>query len=279
MSEAVRNLSEKLTTVERMESYEKLRLFDRDVEDDPEAYELLPNQIDYLQKKLKTKILTRLTLRAGGKFFKNMQKNGTLIIKDIVGRENLVDVKQGAIVTCNHINITDNYIILQALMPSLKRGRYKKVIKEGNYTNPPKSFEMFMKYGDTMPLSSNVQTMKEFLKAVKIFLSKGEKILVYPEQSMWNNYKKPRPFKLGAFRFAVMNNVPVQPLFITMEDSGKLDKDGFPIQEYTIHILPAIYPNKNLSQKEDIERIKEINYNAVVDVYEKTYNKKLEYLE
>lgn len=279
MSKAVRNLSEKLTTVERMESYEKLRLFDRDVEDDPEAYELLPNQIDYLQKKLKTKILTRLTLRAGEKFFKNMQKNGTLIIKDIVGRENLVDVKQGAIVTCNHINITDNYIILQALMPSLKRGRYKKVIKEGNYTNPPKSFEMFMKYGDTMPLSSNVQTMKEFLKAVKIFLSKGEKILVYPEQSMWNNYKKPRPFKLGAFRFAVMNNVPVQPLFITMEDSGKLDKDGFPIQEYTIHILPAIYPNKNLSQKEDIERIKEINYNAVVDVYEKTYNKKLEYLE
>ena len=37
------------------------------------------------------------------------------------------------------------------------------------------------------------------------------------------------------------------PIFITMEDSNVLDGDGFFVQEYTLHILPAIYPDETLS--------------------------------
>ncbi len=51
----------------------------------------------------------------------------------------------------------------------------------------------------------------------------------------------------GAFSIAVRNNAPVVPIFITMEDSDILDSDGFFVQEYTLHILPPIYPDKNLS--------------------------------
>ena len=36
---------------------------------------------------------------------------------------------------------------------------------------------------------------------------------------MWNNYRKPRPTKTGAYRLAVNNDVPIIPVFITMEDS------------------------------------------------------------
>ena len=50
------------------------------------------------------------------------------------------------------------------------------------------------------------------------------KILIYPEQSMWYNYRKPKPLKVGAFSFAVKNNVPVLPIFITCEDTENFDR-------------------------------------------------------
>lgn len=268
---------ERLEILSKIEDLESKGIFDQDVENDPPSYELFPNQIDYLHKKLKTKILTHLTLKAGGKFFQGQVDCGNLVIKDIVGIENLPSKKQGAIVTCNHFHPFDNYIILKGLEPTLKKGRYWKVIREGNYTNPPKGFEMFMKYGDTLPLSRNRETMRKFLNAVDVLLKRGDKVLVYPEQALWWNYRKPRPFKSGAFKFAVTSNVPVIPMFITMEDTDKIGDDGFPIQAYTVHICPAIYPDEKLSSKENVNMICEKNYKLWVDIYEKFYNTKLKY--
>ena len=96
---------------------------------------------------------------------------------------------------------------------------------------------------------------------------------------MWWNYRKPRPMQDGAFSLAVRNNVPVVPIFITMENSGIPDGEGFFVQEYTLHILPAVYPDKSLSAREARTKMKDENYNAWVEVYEKTYKKKLVYGE
>lgn len=38
--------------------------------------------------------------------------------------------------------------------------------------------------------------------------------VVYAEQSMWWNYRNPKPLKKGAFTFAAGSNVPVVPCFI-----------------------------------------------------------------
>ena len=94
--------------------------------------------------------------------------------------------------------------------------------------------------------------MKKFLRAVDTLLSRGEKILIYPEQAMWWNYRKPRPLKPGAFRMAAKNNVPIIPSFITMKDGEKIGADGYPVQEYTVWFLPTIYPKQELSFKENI---------------------------
>lgn len=268
---------ERLEVIKRIEDAELEGAFDRDVENDPPALELFPNQIDYLQKKLKTKFLTHMTLRAGEKFFLTQEKIGNLVIKEIIGQENLPDKKQGAIITCNHIHPFDNYIIIRGIMPSLRKRRFWKVIKEGNYTNPPKGFEMFMRYGDTLPLSRNRETMRNFLGAVNTILKRGDKVLVYPETALWWNYRKPRPFKSGAFKFAVSSNVPVVPLFITMEDTDRVGDDGFPIQAYTVNIGEMIYPDKNLSAKENMNMMSEKNHQFCVSTYEKFYNKKLKF--
>ena len=112
---------------------------------------------------------------------------------------------------------------------------------------------------------------------MKVLLERGEKILVYPEQAMWWNYKKPRPLKDGAFKFAVTNNVPVIPCFITMEDSDVLDPDGFYVQAYTINILPPLYPDKNKTKAENIAFMKDENYKLWKETYEKFYKTKLVY--
>ena len=268
---------ERVEILKRIENLEKKGIFDQDVENDPPELELFPDQVDYLHKRLKTKILTKLTLRAGAKFFKSQEDSGNLIIKEIRGIENLPSKKQGAIVTSNHFHPFDNYMVLKALMPSLKKGRYWKVIREGNYTNPPKGFEMFMKYGDTLPLSRNRETMHNLMSAINTLLKRGDKVLVYPEKALWWNYRKPRPFKTGAFKFAVTAVVPVIPIFITMEDTENVGSDGFPIQAYTVHIGKTLYPEEKLSAKENIKMLSERNYKFCVETYEEFYKTKLKF--
>ena len=64
-----------------------------------------------------------------------------------------------------------------------------------------------------------------------------------------------------------------------MKDSDILDSDGFFVQEYTIHILPAIHPNENLSNADAKDAMKKENYEAWVKVYEDFYHKPLVYAE
>ena len=159
------------------------------------------------------------------------------------------------------------------------RRRLWKVIREGNYTNFPGFYGYIFKNCNTLPLSSNVETMKNFLSAVDTLLNRGEKILIYPEQAMWWNYKKPRPLKMGAYKFAVTSNVPVIPMFITMSDSDILDADGYYVQKYVVHILPPIYPKPELTNKENMQYMRDENYKLWVKTYENTYKCKLKYEE
>ena len=154
-----------------------------------------------------------------------------------------------------------------------------KVIREGNYTNPPKPFGLMMKHCNTLPLSGQTATMKKFNKAVKTLLARGESILIYPEQGMWWNYRKPRPMQEGAFALAVLNKTPIVPFFITMEDTDTLDGDGFPVQAFTVHILPAIYPDTTLPLPARKEKMRNENYEAWVRVYEEFYGIPLVYSE
>ncbi len=258
---------------------EKSQKFNDDVEDDPETIVLMPNMVDYLNKKLSSKINTAIANRAATKYFEGLIKDKQLIIEDVQGIENFTNVKSGAIITCNHFNPCDNYAVWRVIKPYMGRKRLWKVIREGNYTNFPGFYGYIFKNCNTLPLSSNVDTMKNFLSAVNTLLTRGEKILIYPEQAMWWNYKKPRPLKMGAYKFAVTSNVPVIPMFITMSDSDVLDPDGYFVQKYVVHILPPIYPKPELSHKENMQYMRDENYRLWVETYENTYKCKLKYEE
>ena len=269
----------KLELLRRIAELEQKQLWHQDVEDDPETYPLMPEQIDYLNEKLSSKIKNKFANIMGARFFDNMIAKRQLIIKEVRGIENFDAVKGGKIVTCNHFSVCDNYAVWVALREHMQGKMLYKVIREGNYTNPPKPFGLFMRHCNTLPLSSQGATMKKFMRAVRTLLQRGETILIYPEQSMWWNYRKPKPLQDGAFSLAVLNKTPVVPIFITMQDSDVPDGDGFFVQEYTIHILPAIYPDVSLSSSAAKEAMREQNYQAWVKVYESFYQKPLVYGE
>lgn len=271
---------ERVAIVKKIAEFERLGKWSVDVEEDPPTIPLKPDQVDYLNKKLINKFLTYVITRKAWKFIKNLVETKQMIIKDIVGMENYYALAdKGCMITCNHFNPFDNFCIHYAIMPDLFK-RHKSlwiVIREGNYTNFPGFYGLLFRHCHTLPLSQNFSTMKKFREAINVLLNRGEKILIYPEQAMWWNYRKPRPMVNGAYRFAAECSTPILPMFITMNDSESIGNDGFPIQEYTLHILPAIYPDENKTIKENAEDMKNKNYEAWKKVYEDFYGIPLTY--
>ncbi len=272
--------TQKERLLEKIRLFEEKGLFDIDVNDDPETKVLMPDKVDYLGEKFSTRIATKIANRVAVWYYERQIRKGNFIIKEINGFENYKAVEGGAMITCNHFSPNDNYAIWRAIRSEFKKGkRLYKIIREGNYTNFGGLYGFFFRHCNTLPLSSNMETMKKLLKAINVLLKRGEKILIYPEQAMWYNYRKPRPLKSGAFKFAAKNNVPIIPSFITMEDTPKLDGLGFKIPAYTIWFLPAIYPKPELSEKDNAEYLKEENYRIWKELYERVYNKPLKYGE
>ena len=270
---------ERLEVLEKIDKLEREGKFDIDVENDPPTIELTPDNVDYLRRSGTSKIKRKVANKIGKKFLKKMIKKNKLIIKEIKGIENLKMVESGAMITCNHFNPFDSFTIEKVfrLAEKNKTKKLYKVIREGNYTNFPGFYGFLFRNCDTLPLSSNRNTMKAFMKSVEEILKKGDFILIYPEQSLWWNYKKPKPLKDGAFRLASRNDVPVIPIFITMQDSNILGEDGFFIQEYIVNIGQPIYPDENLNEKENTAIMKEKNAEYWKQVYEEFYQTTLEY--
>lgn len=271
---------ERLKVLEKIRRYEIEKKFDVDVEDDPETIILTPDKVDYLGEKCSSRFFTKIANIAATSYYEKQIRKGNMIIKDIVGLENYKSVKGGAFITCNHFSAYDNYAVWRAIKPTFKRGkRLYKIIREGNYTNFKGLYGFFFRHCNTLPLSSNTETMKKFLKAIDALIARGDRILIYPEQAMWWNYKKPRPLKSGAFKLAAKTKAPIIPSFITMTPSKKDDGNGFDIPEYTVWFLKPIYPKEELSIKENTEYLKEENFKAWKELYERVYNIPLEYAE
>ncbi len=267
----------RLAVMERIAEYEKNGWFDRDVEDDPPTRPLQPGEVDYTKKKLSTKIKTFIANRVAHAHFEKLIRRGALVIKAVEGIEHYRAVKGGAMLTCNHFNAFDNYAVFKAIEKELPTRELYKIIREGNYTSFGGIYGYFFRNCNTLPLGENHRVLAELNEGIKTLLQRGEKILIYPEQGMWWNYKKPRPLKDGAFRFAAKNGAPVIPFFISMEDGDRNDENGFPIQEYTVHILPAIYPDPALTVRENSAAMRDRNYQMLKEKYEEVYGIPLTY--
>ena len=110
-----------------------------------------------------------------------------------------------------------------------------------------------------------------FNKTVKELLEKGNLVTFFPEGSEWWCYRKPRPLIDGAFKYAVMNNVPVLPVFITFKESKASKQSPTGIPKFVVNILPPICIDQSLSSHENVAMLNKKTFNAMQDCCEKFY--------
>ena len=264
--------------LDRIKEYEAKGWFDKDVENDPEAPPLKPEDVDYLCEKFSSKLFRRIANFVGDHYYLRLIKKEILVIDGMEGEEHLHALANGAILTCNHFSAFDNYIVFHCLRKHFPRKYLYKIIREGNYTNFPGLYGFLFRHCDTLPLSSNRRTMINFMSAVQTLLKRGESILIYPEQGMWWNYRKPRPFKVGGFKIAYRAGVPVLPIFISLKhDETRLDENGYPVQRHFLHVLPPIYPDLSLGEKVGAQKMCDEAYALYKAKYEQVYGEPLVY--
>ncbi|MBQ7332833.1 MAG: 1-acyl-sn-glycerol-3-phosphate acyltransferase [Clostridia bacterium] len=138
-------------------------------------------------------------------------------------------------------------------------------------------FGFLMRNCNTLPVSRSASYMAKNLKpTIKKILDSEGFILIYPEQEMWFNYKKPRNVREGAYHYAAEFNVPIIPTFVTMENTDEIGEDGFYKQKHILHVMHPIYPDPTLSVRENRERMKDADIEAKRNCYESFYKIKLD---
>lgn len=219
-------------------------------------------------------------------FIKNKVANKTVkkIAKEIysniniIGLEKLdyVDLTNGAIITSNHFNPLDSYNIRKIVEEKLHKKLYI-VVQDTNLAMPGALGFLFNNI-EVIPLSKSPNyIIKKFMPELKKILTKGNFVLIYPEEEMWFNYKLPRPCKRGAYQFAHELDVPVISCFVKMTDTNITDNNEFNIVKYDVFINKVIYPEKNESIKSDSRKMAEVDYETRKKAYEDAYNKELKY--
>ncbi|MBR5923667.1 MAG: 1-acyl-sn-glycerol-3-phosphate acyltransferase [Clostridia bacterium] len=198
---------------------------------------------------------------------------------EIVGIEKIPENLGGVIITSNHFSPLENTII-RYLNRKIGRKKLNIICQVTNFAmSGPIGF--LMNYADTVPISTQPRYLaRDFLSVMREKLViKGESVLLYPEQEMWFNYRKPRPPKAGAYFYAAKLNVPIISCFVEMNDTGLPDgKSGrFSKVRHKLHVLGVIYPDGEKTTKENVETMASEDYRLKKECYEAAYGKKLNY--
>ena len=202
-----------------------------------------------------------------------------LINKDteIIGLDKIPNDLGGVLITSNHFSPLENTVIRHL---TNKLGR-----KDLGIISQTSNFAMkglvgyLMNYADTIPISTEPRYLaRDFLSILKERLvDKKHAILLYPEQEMWFNYRKPRPPKDGAYFFASKLNVPIVSCFVEMVDLTEDDTPEFKKVKYILHVLDVLYPDTQKSVRENTEFLSHTDYTLKKNCYESVYGKELTY--
>ena len=203
----------------------------------------------------------------------------SLINKDteIIGLDKIPNDLGGVLITSNHFSPLENTVI-RHLTNKLGRKDLGIISQTSNFAMKGLAGYL-MNYADTIPISTEPRYLaRDFLSLLKERLvDKKHAILLYPEQEMWFNYRKPRPPKDGAYFFASKLNVPIVSCFVEMVDLTEDDTPEFKKVKYILHVLDVLYPDPQKSVRENTEFLSHTDYTLKKNCYESVYGKELTY--
>ena len=197
-------------------------------------------------------------------------------VNEITGIRNLLTVQGPAFLTSNHFNPFDNGVH-RTLSSLTGRDRLVAISQGTNFVMPGLN-GFILRNIDVIPLIQDPSYMNgAFRTLMQRNLDRNRFILIYPEQEMWFNYRKPRPGKRGAFLFAAEYGVPVVPTFVEMVDLPEVVAPGFHDVKLILHVLPPIFPDPERSARENSFIMCQADYDAKVRCYEHCYGRPLTY--
>lgn len=201
------------------------------------------------------------------KFFSNLLYYGIafpilfLILKirydlKIEGKENIKNLKNGAISVSNHVLILDCAMVGIACV----RKKIFFTTREGSFKIP--FVRKLIRLLRAIPIPKDIKNKEHFIMAVDKLLKDNKIVHFYPEAALWPFCEKLRNFKKGAFGFAIRNNVPILPIVITFRKPKGIRKILKIEKDVTLKILPPIYGDecKEKSQTERESELKEKVY-------------------
>lgn len=197
-------------------------------------------------------------------------------INEIRGMEKLQVIDGPAFLTSNHFNPFDNGIHRRMALDA-GRGRLWAVSEGTNFVMEGIN-GFVLRNIDVIPIINEPSYMNgKFQELMKRQLDHNRFILIYPEQEMWFNYRKPRPGKRGAFLFAAQFGVPVVPSFVEMQDLPAMVAPEFHDVKLILHILDPIFPDPSLNPRENSFRMCEQDYAQKKEAFQLAYGKPLDY--
>lgn len=169
----------------------------------------------------------------------------------IEGKENIKNLKSGAISVSNHVLVLDCAMV--GITYGLKNIYY--TTREGSFKIP--FVRKLIKLLRAIPIPSGIDNKKHFINSVNLLLKNNNVVHFYPEAALRPYCEKIRNFKNGAFTFSVNNDVPVVPIVIKFRNPKGIRKIFKRRKDVTLTILEPIFPDKNVLNKKDaIENLK-----------------------
>ena len=158
----------------------------------------------------------------------------------------------------NHVYRWDFLACLQAI-------RFRRMWFPARAIQLSGSDAKLIKGAGGIPIPDSIAAMRGFNGAFDTLHDKKKWIHVFPEGFRWDFYQPIRPFLKGAFTMAVKYNLPVLPLALSYrEPKGiyKLLKVKHPL--ITISVGTPIFPDENLSRKENVLKLREEAHRQIV---------------
>ncbi|MDR2202452.1 MAG: 1-acyl-sn-glycerol-3-phosphate acyltransferase [Clostridiales bacterium] len=104
-----------------------------------------------------------------------------------------------------------------------------------------------------VPIPYDLKAMRMFDEAVSGLLADKKAVMFLPEAAMWPRYRDLRPFKKGAFRYAVRADAPVLPAVVTIRNVRKSLKKTR--RRLTLTYLAPVYPDPTLPEPAAIQKL------------------------
>lgn len=181
----------------------------------------------------------------------------------IEGRENLRDLKGGAVSVMNHVHPMDCTMAKVALMPH----RLWFLSLASNLNKPFTGW--LVRFCGGVPLAENVHDMAQLEQGMEARVRGGAFIHFYPEGMLVPYYNGLREFHPGAFALVTRVGCPVVPMMLCMRpSSGLMRWRRKPC--FTLRIGKPLYADESLTKKQAAKELEQRVRQAMLSMEEET---------